>query len=85
MILYWIVSKVYSYYSCNTLSLHDIFSDQLPSHATTNPRNQGALLSQLYNVNHVHVDEEAVKTTLAILSLRSGKDLLDPYKDHPIY
>ena len=26
-----------------------------------------------------------METTLAISSLRSGKDLLDPYKDHPIH
>ena len=26
-----------------------------------------------------------MERALAILSLRSGKDLLDPYKDHPIY
>ena len=25
-----------------------------------------------------------METTLAILSLQSGKGLLDPYKDHPI-
>ena len=38
----------------------------------------------MHNLNHIHVDEEAVETTLAISSLRSGKDLPDPYKDHPI-
>ena len=58
---------------------------QLPSRATTNLRNQGFLSSQMHNLNHVHVDEEAVEMALEILSLRSGKDLLDPYKDHPIY
>ena len=26
-----------------------------------------------------------METTLAISSLRSGKDLPDPYKDHPIH
>ena len=39
----------------------------------------------MHNLNHVHVDEEAVETTLAISSLRSDKDLLDPYKDHPLH
>ena len=38
----------------------------------------------MHDINHVHRDEEAVETTLEILSLQSGKDLLDPYKDHPI-
>ena len=61
------------------------FNEQLPSQATTNPRNQGASWSQMHNVNHVHVDEEAVEMALAISSLRSDKDLLDPYKDHPIH
>ena len=61
------------------------FTDQLPSQATANSRNQGALSSQTHNFNYVHVDEEAMETTLAISSLRSGKDLPDPYKDHPIH
>ena len=39
----------------------------------------------MHNINHVHVDEEAVETTLAISSLQSGKPLQDPYKDHPIH
>ena len=51
------------------------FTDQLPSQATANPRNQGASSSQTHNINHVHVDEEAVEMTLAISSLWSGKDL----------
>ena len=55
------------------------FSDQLPSQATANPRNQGASSSETHNINHVHVDEEAVEMTLAILSLWSGKDLPNPY------
>ena len=59
--------------------------DQLPSQATINPRNQGASSSQMHNPSHVHVDEEAVETTLAISSLRSSKDLPDPYKDHPLH
>ena len=42
-------------------------------------------MSQTHNLNHVHVDKEAVKTALAISSLRSGKDLPDLYKDHPIH
>ena len=58
------------------------FFDQLPSQATANLRNQGASSSQTYNINYVHVDEEAVEMTLAISSLRSGKDLSNPYKDH---
>ena len=61
------------------------FIDQLPSQAIANPRNQGASSSQTHNINHVHVDEEAVEMTLAISSLRSGKDLPDPFKDHPIH
>ena len=61
------------------------FSDQLPSQAMANPRNQGASSTQTHNINHVHVDEEAVETTLAISSLRSGKALSDPYMDHPFH
>ena len=64
---------------------HVTFNNQLPSQATANPRNQGASSSQTHNINHVHVDEEAVEMALAILSLRSEKDLPDPYKDHPIH
>ena len=36
-------------------------------------------------MNHVHIDDEAVETTLPISSLRIVKDLLDPYKDHSFY
>ena len=61
------------------------FSDQLPSQATANPRNQEASSSQTHILSHVHVDEEAIETTLAISSLRSGKDLPNPYKDHQIH
>ena len=61
------------------------FSDQLPSQATINPRNQGSSSSQTHNLSHVHVEEEAVEVALAISSLRSGKDLPDPYKDHPLH
>ena len=61
------------------------FTDQLPSPATTNRRNQGASSNQTHNINHLHVDEEAVETTLAISSLRSGKALPDQYKDHPFH
>ena len=61
------------------------FSDQLPSHATATLRNQEASSSQMHNLNHVHLNEEAVEMALAISSLRSGKDLLDPYNDHPIH
>ena len=50
-------------------SKHVTFTDQLPSQATSNPRNQGVSSSQTHNINHVHVDEEAVETTLAISSL----------------
>ena len=60
-----------------------LFSDQLPSQATINPRNQGSSSNQTHNLSHVHVDEEAVEAALAISSLRRGKDLPDPYKDHP--
>ena len=61
------------------------FSDQLPLQATINPRNRGASSSPMHNLNHAHVDKETVETTLAISSLRSDKDLLDPYKDHPFH
>ena len=36
-------------------------------------------------MNHVHIADETVETPLAISSLRSGKDLPDPYKDHPFH
>ena len=42
------------------------FSDQLPSQATINPRNQAASSSQMHKLSHVHVDKEAVETALAI-------------------
>ena len=61
------------------------FSDQLPSQATINSRNQGASSSQMHNLNHVHVNEEAVEVALAISSFRSGKDLSNPYKDHHVH
>ena len=61
------------------------FSNQLPSQATVNPRNQGALSSQMHNLNHVHVDETVVETSLTISSLLSSKDLPNPYKDHPLH
>ena len=61
------------------------FIDQLPSQAMANPRNQGASSTQTHNINHVHIDEEAVETALAISSIRSGKALSDPYKDHPVH
>ena len=38
----------------------------------------------MHDLSHVHVDEEAVEAALVISSLRSGKDLPDPYKDHPL-
>ena len=60
------------------------FSDQLSSQATTNLRNQEASSNQKHNINHVHVDKEAVEMTLAISSLWSGKDLPDQCKDRPI-
>ena len=59
--------------------------NQLPSQATANPRNQVASSSLTHNVNHFHFDDKAVETALAILSLQSGKDLPDPYKDHPFH
>ena len=58
------------------------FSDQLPSQATSKVKNQGVLSSLAHNVNHVHIDNE---TILAISSIQSGKDFLDPYKDHPFH
>ena len=44
------------------------FTDQLPLQTTENPRNQGASSTQTHNINHVHIDEEAVESTLAIQS-----------------
>ena len=61
------------------------FINQLPSQATANPRIQGASSTQTHNINHVHVDEEAIESALAISSLQSGKALPDPYKDHPFH
>ena len=61
------------------------FSDQLPSQATINPRNQGSSLSQTHNLSHVHVDKEAVEAALAISSPRSDKNLPDPYEHHPLH
>ena len=39
----------------------------------------------MHNLSHVHVDEEAMEAALVISSLRSGKDLPDPYKYHPLH
>ena len=39
----------------------------------------------MHNLSHVHVDEEAMENALAISSLRSGKDLRDPYEDLPLH
>ena len=39
----------------------------------------------MHNLSHVHVDEEAIETALAISSLRSVKHLPDPHKDHPLH
>ena len=61
------------------------FSDQLQSQAIINLGNQGTSSSQMHNLSHVQVDEEAVETALAISSPWSGKELLDPYKDHPLH
>ena len=61
------------------------FSNQLPSQATINSRNHRASSSQMHNLNHVHIDKEAVETSLAISSLRSDKDLPNPYKDHTLH
>ena len=60
----------------NKKGKHVSFSNQVPSQATANPKNQGASSNQIHNMNHVQVNKEAVKMTLAISSLRSGKDLL---------
>ena len=61
------------------------FTDQLPSQAMANPRNQGASSTQTHNINHVHIDEKVVESALAISSLWSGQALPDPYKDHPFH
>ena len=52
------------------------FTDQLPSQATANPRNQGASSTETHNINHVHVDEEAVESVIPLNSsefLKIGK------------
>ena len=59
----------------NKKGKHVSFSDQLQSQATTNLRNQGASSSKTHNVNHVHINDEAVETRLEISSLRSSKDV----------
>ena len=59
--------------------------DQLPSQAIANLRNQGTSSRQTHNVNHVHINVEVVETSMAILSLQSGKDLQNPYKEHPFH
>ena len=41
--------------------------------------------SLTHNVNYVHIDDEVFETTLAISSLQKGKDLSDPFKDHPFH
>ena len=53
------------------------FTDQLPSQAIANPRNQMASSNQTHIINYVHVEEEAVEMALAISSLRSGKDPIE--------
>ena len=35
------------------------FSNQVPSQATANMRNQGASSSLTHNVNHVHIDKKS--------------------------
>ena len=52
---------------------------------TTHKNASSASSNQTHNIYHVHVDEEALETTLAISSLSSGKALSDPYKDHPFH
>ena len=37
------------------------FSDQLPSQVTANQINEGASPSLTHNVNHVHIDDEAMQ------------------------
>ena len=53
---------------------------RLPTREIKGPRQY-----QMHNLNHVHVDEEIVETVLVISSLQSGKDLPDPYKNHPFH
>ena len=36
-------------------------------------------------MDHVHANEKAVERALVISTLQSGKDLPDPYKDHPFH
>ena len=85
------VDEIQDFFKTNVQSTTDkkgkqvTFIDQLPSQATANPRNQGASSYQTHNINHVHVNEEAVETSLAISILQSGKALPDPYKDHPFH
>ena len=61
------------------------FTEELSLQGITNPRNQGVSLSNTHNVNHVHVHEEVVETTLEMSSLQSGKNLPNPYKNHPFH
>ena len=61
------------------------FTNLLLLQTIANLRNQGPSSSQMQNMNHVHVNEEVVENVIAISSLRSGKDLLDSYKDHPFH
>ena len=84
------VDKIHDFVKMNVQETTDkkgmqvTFIDQLPLQAIANSRNQEASSSQTHNINHTHVDEEAMETALAISSLQSGKDLPDPYKDRPI-
>ena len=54
--------------------------NQLPYQATANPRNQGASSSLTHKVNHVHIDDEEVETTLAMSSLQNGESNLGACK-----
>ena len=58
------------------------FLDKLPSQPLANPRNVGqASSSRTHNVNEVLIDS-ASEEAHAISSLRSGKVLVDPHKNH---
>ena len=53
--------------------------------AIANMKNLGKSFSQTLNVNPIHVDEEAMETTLVLSDLSSGNSLSYPYKDYPSY
>ena len=69
------VDKIQDFVKTNILSTANnkkdkqvSFSDQLPSQATINLRNQGASSSQMHNLSDVHVEDEALETADSVQS-----------------